>query len=276
MFDQIKKTSLLVIFSPILFLWVTNLHSQTSLADLLEKQKREESNQFSPKSYINKRPEGSGETLNIANKIFDAYQKTRTDNNNWITFSGCNLIEETASSIIKTDMKNGKIKIHSNDYGTWVNYKLYCQNKEKCSIYKKSDSSESPWDGPSAFAVFKTENIYKSMFSEINKIVERCGATQVNVTHGTPKNNTVYTIKTAPPRSGDYAVNPGSPKNEGRYLSHSARCLEGGYAWVNVQHDNQSVYAYGGGGFEGAVGWSTTQGLDYAMRMACRGEKSDR
>lgn len=74
-------------------------------------------------------------------------------------------------------------------------------------------------------------------------------------------------------RSGDFSVWPNMPKNEGSRNMWQASCTDGGYAWVNVQHDQPNVYCWGGGGFNGAgAGCDAGIGVEAALAKACRGE----
>ena len=73
-------------------------------------------------------------------------------------------------------------------------------------------------------------------------------------------------------RNGGYYLWAGTPTNKGSYMTWQANCDEGGYAWVNVQHDQRNVYQWGGGGFPGASGRVDVGiGVEAAMRKACGG-----
>lgn len=74
-------------------------------------------------------------------------------------------------------------------------------------------------------------------------------------------------------RNGDFSIWPNMPKDEGSRNMWQANCADGGYAWVNVQHDQPNVFCWGGGGFSGSTGSCDAGiGVEAALRKACRGE----
>jgi hypothetical protein len=73
-------------------------------------------------------------------------------------------------------------------------------------------------------------------------------------------------------RSGEFSIWPNMPKDEGRYNTWQASCAEGGYAWVNVQHDQPGVYCWGAGGFSSAGAGCAGIGIEAALKKACRGD----
>lgn len=78
---------------------------------------------------------------------------------------------------------------------------------------------------------------------------------------------------TSSPRSGEFSIWPNMPKDEGSRNIWQANCADGGYAWVNVQHDQPNVFCWGGGGFSGSTGSCDAGiGVEAALRKACRGE----
>jgi len=83
----------------------------------------------------------------------------------------------------------------------------------------------------------------------------------------------VTNVKSSGNRTGDFHSMRG-PENKGSYLTWSAICKDGGYAYVNVDHKSPNLYGWGGGGFPGAMGSGDVGiGVEAAMRKGCRGRQ---
>ena len=72
--------------------------------------------------------------------------------------------------------------------------------------------------------------------------------------------------------SGAFKMFAGMPQDKGNFLYYGATCVEGGWAFVNVQKDNLNFYCYSaGGGSSGRSSCEAGIGVEAGLRKACGG-----